>query len=72
MASGRPGKWVTATISEPIAIGKAGIKLVVWDKWGKTRRGTILVSVGGLRWFPYKAQRGFRLSWDKLTDLAEK
>lgn len=71
MGSGRPRKWVTATISEPIAIGKTGISVVIWDKWGKTRLGRIVVSVGGLRWYPYKAQKPYKLSWDKLTELVE-
>lgn len=52
MAAGRPRKWVTARISEPIGLGKAGVKIVIWDKWGKTRRGTAIVSVGGIRWYP--------------------
>ena len=50
MAQGRPTKWATATITEPVPLGKAGIKIVVWDKWGKKRRGTAIISVGGIRW----------------------
>jgi hypothetical protein len=66
MATGRPQKWVTARISEPISISTAGLKLVVWDKWGKTRRGTAIVSVGGIRWYPYMAKKPYRISWDQL------
>lgn len=62
MAAGRPQKWVTARISEPIGLGKAGVKIVIWDKWGKTRRGTAIVSVGGIRWYPYKAKKPYRIS----------
>ena len=72
MPSGRPRTWVTARITEPIAIGKAGIKVVIWDKWGKTRRGTIIVSVGGIRWYPYKAKKPHRIGWTKLTQFAER
>ena len=71
MAAGRPRKWVTAKISEPIGLGKAGMQLVIWDKWGKTRKGTAIISVGGIRWLPYKAKNAYRISWDRLTDYAE-
>ena len=71
MAAGKPRKWVTARISEPINIGKAGVELIIWDKWGKTRLGKVIVSVGGLRWYPYMAKKPYRLSWDKLTKYAE-
>jgi hypothetical protein len=71
MASGKPKRWVTARISEPISVGRAGIQLVIWDKWGKTRRGRVVVSVGGIRWYPYKAKRPYRVSWNRLTDYAE-
>jgi len=71
MAQGRPRKWVTAEISEQIYLGRAGIKIVIWDKWGKTRRGTAVVSVGGIRWYPYKAKRGFRVTWDQLDNMQQ-
>lgn len=70
MAKGRPSKWVDATIIPPIRIGKAGIKVVVWDKWGKTRRGTAIITVGGIRWFPYKrSKRNVHLTWDVLDEM---
>ena len=70
MAKGRPRKWVTATIKEPIALGKSGISIVIWDKWGKTRRGTVVVSVGGIRWYPYKAKNARRIdmTFGELTN----
>jgi hypothetical protein len=70
VASGKPTKWATAIISEPIALTKAGITIVVWDKWGKSRRGTAIISVGGIRWMPYHGTRkkARRLSWDKLSE----
>lgn len=70
MAQGKPKKWVTAQIIEPLRLGKAGISIVVWDKWGKTRRGTVIVSVGGLRWLGYKMQKPVRISWEKLEQYA--
>jgi hypothetical protein len=47
---------------------------VVWDKWGRKRRGRVVISVGGIRWYPYKAWRksrkskskARRISWDDL------
>lgn len=69
LAQGRPTKWATATITEPVPLGKAGIKIVVWDKWGKKRRGTAIISVGGIRWYPYKTQKYTKISWAKLSQL---
>jgi hypothetical protein len=71
MATGRPGKWVTARITEPVALGKTGISVVVWDKWGKTRRGTLTVSVGGVRWHPYKTRKASRMNWERFADIIE-
>ncbi|RYF41093.1 MAG: hypothetical protein EOO38_21095 [Cytophagaceae bacterium] len=71
MAQGRPTKWATAKLAEPISLGKAGIEVVVWDKWGKKRRGTAVISVGGIRWYPYKAKTYKRISWDKLSAMCE-
>jgi hypothetical protein len=71
MAMGRPRKWATARITEPVELGKSGIEIVLWDKWGRQRMGTVIVSVGGVRWYPYKAKRPYRVRWDKLTELAE-
>ena len=71
MAAGRPRKWVTARISEPIEIGKNGVELIIWDKRGKACRGTVIVSVGGMRWYPYRAKKPYRVTWDELTEYAE-
>jgi hypothetical protein len=71
MAQGRPKKWATAWINEPIRIGKAGIKVVIWDKYGKTRRGTAIISVGGIRWYPYMKQKPRpTVTWDKLDSMS--
>jgi len=66
MPTGKWSKWATARISEPISLGKSGISIVIWDKWGKTRRGKLVVSVGGIRWYPYKARRYRKLTWNEL------
>jgi hypothetical protein len=71
MAKGKPKKWITAEIIEPVPLGKAGIKVVVWDKWGKTRRGTAIVSVGGIRWSGYMVKKPIRISWEQLQEFAE-
>ena len=71
MAKGRPNKWATAQIIEPLPLGKAGIRIVVWDKRAKTRRGTAIVSVGGIRWRGYKMKKPIRISWERLQELAE-
>ncbi len=66
MAQGRPRKWATAHVSEPIPLGKAGIRITIWDKWGKSHRGVAVVSVGGIRWYPYRKQKAIRISWDAI------
>ena len=71
MAQGKPTKWITAEIRESVPLGKAGIKVIVWDKWGKTRRGTAIISVGGIRWSGYKMKKPIRISWEKLQGFAE-
>lgn len=71
MAQGKPSKWAVATIQEPIALGKSGISIVIWDKGRRKRRGTLVVSVGGVRWWPYKAKRATQLSWARFDELIE-
>jgi hypothetical protein len=71
MPKGRPKKWAAAQISEPVDLGKAGITILLWDKWGRKRSGKLIVSVGGLRWYPYKAKKPYRMGWDRLTRLLE-
>ena len=68
MAQGKPRKWATAKISEPVYLSKTGLRVVIWDKWGKTRRGTAVISVGGIRWYPYKARTYRRITWDQLDE----
>ena len=69
MGAGKPTKWATATISEGIALGKAGISIVIWDKWGKKRRGTAVISVGGIRWYKYKSPKYRKITWDQLDAM---
>jgi len=67
---GRPTKWVAAKIKEEVSIGKPGVKFEVWDKWkwnGKDKKaGTLIVSVGGLRWRAGKG-RFQQKSWDAVA-----
>ena len=66
---GRPTKWVAAKIEEEVAIGKPGVKFQVWHKWkwsdGDKKTGTLIVSVGGLRWRTGKG-RFKKKSWDNV------
>jgi hypothetical protein len=71
MAQGKPKKWVTATVSEQMALGKRGLKVIIWEKWGKTRRGTAIISVGGIRWYPYMAKKPYKKTWDELSAFFE-
>jgi hypothetical protein len=68
-AKGLPTKWVYAKVREELSVGKPGVKFEVWDKWkwnGKEKKlGTLIVSVGGLRWRPRKG-RISQKSWDAV------
>jgi hypothetical protein len=68
---GRPTKWVQASIQESVHVGKAGIQFEVWEKWARKNRkvGTLIVSVGGLRWWPIKGRISRPIPWWKLADL---
>ena len=66
---GRPTKLVMARVQEPVSIGKPGIQFEVWKKWKRKRRklGTLIVSVGGLRWRPLKGKISRQQTWDELA-----
>ena len=68
---GRPTKWVQARVRETVFIGKAGIQFEVWQKWKKADRklGTMIVSVGGIRWRPINGKLSKRISWTDLAGL---
>lgn len=69
-AMGRPTKWVTANIGESVGIGRTGVTFEVWSKWKKKRKklGTLVVSVGGLHWWPHKATMARLLTWNEFAE----
>ena len=71
MSQGRPSKWASVDINQSLWLNKTGLEIVVWDKWGKKRKGTLVVSVGGLRWYPYKGKKPGRVTWDELAAAFE-
>ena len=52
-------------------LGKPGIQITIWEKYGRQHKGSVIVSVGGIRWRPYKAKKWLRISWDRFASLAE-
>ena len=69
MAQGRPTKWAKLDINQAVWLNKTGVSLVVWDKWGRRRKGTLVISIGGLRWYPYKGKKpAHQISWDRLAN----
>jgi hypothetical protein len=68
MPVGKYSKWARLDIKETLWLTKAGVSIVVWDKWGKKRKGKLTVSVGGLRWKPYMGKKAVRVTWDELAD----
>ena len=67
---GRPTKWVTATVRESVSVGKSGVQFEVWEKWKRNQRklGTLIVSVGGLRWRPNNGKLSRQVNWDSLAE----
>ena len=67
---GRPTKWVSATIVEYFDVGKRGIQFEIWEKWKRKDRklGTLIVSVGGLRWRPQNGKFSRQRSWDTVSE----
>lgn len=67
MAQGWPSKWASVKINQDIWLDKSGIEIVVWDKYGRKRKGTLVVSIGGLRWYPFKSKKpASSYKWNKL------
>ncbi|MBX3349007.1 MAG: hypothetical protein KF747_09705 [Nitrospira sp.] len=67
MAQGRPSKWASVKINQDIWLDKSGIEIVVWDKYGRKRKGTLVVSIGGLRWYAFKNKKpASSYKWNKL------
>lgn len=73
MARGKFLKWVSATVNEPLWLGKAGVTFQIWSKRKKAKKklGTLTVSVGGLRWLSYKGKKEIPVSWDRVRDWFE-
>jgi len=65
----KANRYATATIHETITMGQSGITIVIWDKYGRTRRGTARISVGGIRWSPYKKKSARLITWDQLDEM---
>ena len=67
---GRPTKWVTSFVKEPIGIGKPGVEFDVWKKWKRkqVKLGTLIVSVGGLRWKPIEGKFARSRNWEELAE----
>ncbi len=68
MAQGKPSKWAQVHISEPFDLGMRGITIKVWDKYGHKHLGYATISIGGVRWKPYKKQKASIFwSWNRLS-----
>ena len=68
MAQGRPSKWASVKIKQAIWLDKTGLKIVVWDKYRRNLKGTLVVSIGGLRWYSNRERKPSRyIKWDDLV-----
>ncbi|MCL4558769.1 MAG: hypothetical protein M1491_09140 [Deltaproteobacteria bacterium] len=68
MAKGKPSSWADVSIKEGFSIGKSGIEIKIWKKYGKKHLGYITISIGGIRWTPYGKQKAKRLiTWKALS-----
>ena len=63
-------KWVRASIQDSWFIRKQGIQFEVWEKKNGKRRklGTLVISVGGLRWKPKKGPSPRPKGWRQLAE----
>lgn len=65
---GRPTKWVSASIEQWIDVNRTGFMFHVAPKWKRKSKtvGTLIVSVGGLRWRPSKGKITRWRNWDEV------
>jgi hypothetical protein len=67
---GRPTKWVRASVEQWIDVNRTGIKFDITRKWKRRSKklGTLIVSVGGLRWLPAKGKATRWQDWNRVKD----
>lgn len=67
---GRPTKWVYANVDQWFEVTRTGVSFEVWRKWKRKEQklGTLVVSVGGLRWRPASGKYHRWRRWDKVAD----
>lgn len=65
---GRPTKWVQASVEQLIDVNRAGIRFDVSAKWKRNEKtvGTLIVSVGGLRWLPRHGRATRWRDWNQV------
>jgi len=70
---GKPTKAVSAIVNEEIEIGKPGLTFEIWDKTKRkrTKMGTLIVSVGGLRWRANSGKLFRQVPWTQVADWLE-
>jgi hypothetical protein len=68
--SGRPTKWVYATVDQWLHVDKTGFRFAVWEKWKRKEKkvGTLTVSVGGIRWLPARGKAQRWRTWQEIAD----
>jgi len=59
---------LTAYIPQLVKVGKPGFSFYIDEKWKQKSKklGTLTVSVGGLRWRPWKGKSPKWWSWNKV------
>jgi hypothetical protein len=67
---GRPTKWVWASVEQWIDVNRTGFKFYVSPKWKRKSKttGTLIVSVGGLRWRPAKGKITRWWNWNEVEE----
>jgi hypothetical protein len=61
---------VEAKVGQAIPIGRPGITFVATDRWKRSKPrilGTLVVSTGGLRWWPGNAKKEIRRNWNAVA-----
>ena len=70
---GKPTRTVTAKVNQEIEIGKPGMTFEVRDKTKRknTKMGTLIVSVGGVRWRAKNGKLFRQVPWPQVIDWFE-
>ena len=68
MAKGKPSSWARMDFDQAMWLTKSGVSITVWKKGAAKHKGKLVISVGGLKWYPYnkKGKPAWSASWQQI------